>query len=144
MRDWGTVIRKAYFDALRNAIVIEGATIPVFDEKMDTEKNDIFIKIGPQETRNMNTKCHFRAACTIQIWIVDRRKSTASKLKIDDVANQILTTLYPTKKTNILDVDPPYQLVASVFDTSDTVFGKTADGFETTKVLYFQNTINQS
>lgn len=145
MRDYGTVLRKAFFDTLKNAIVVNGTTIPIFDEKMEAgTRNDLFIKISSQDVRHDNTKCHFRARCTITLMVVDSTKSVGGKLLVDQVSDNILNILYPTKKTNTLDVAPPYQLVTSYFDTSETFFGKSADGYETGKILYFQNTINQS
>lgn len=144
MKDYGTVIRKAYFNALKNAIVIDGSTIPVFDEKYETGNSELFIKISSQDMQQRNTKRHFRAECTIRLQITEITKSVGGKLKADAVADAILTTLYPTRTTNILDIDPPYQLVVSVHESSDTFFDKTQTGFTTGKLLYFSNIINQS
>ncbi len=144
MRDYGTVIRKAYFDALKNAIVIEGSTIPVFDEKHEVGNSELYIKISSQDMQQQNTKCHFRAKCVIRLQVTELTKTVGSKLKSDQVSDLILTTLYPTKKTNILDIDPPFQLVTSVLDGTDTFFDKTQTGYTQGKLLYFSNTINQS
>lgn len=144
MRDYGTVIRKAYFNALKNAIVVNGTTIPVFDEKFETGNSQLFIKISSQDMDELNTKCHFRARCTIRLDVVELTKSVGGKLKVDEVTDKIFQTLYPTRKTNILDVEAPFQLVISKFRDSQTIFGKAADGYETAKVLFFSNIINQS
>lgn len=146
MKDYGTILRKAYYDVIRNNVIVDSAPVPIVDEKIEDQPNSsVIIKIGTQDTQQTNTKNHFRAQCRVTVEIIQFTQSVITKLLIDDVANQILTLLYPTRKTNTLIVPSPYQLPVSELETTDTSpFVQQKAGLSISKVLVFNNIINQS
>src|SRR5689334_11042694 len=100
MRDFDIPLRRAYFNALKDQITIEGAVIPVADSKLEEMKTegDIYIMVTNQNTQSNNTKSTFKVVSEISLDIVHRMKSAGQKRIVDLVSDQILETLFPTRK----------------------------------------------
>ncbi len=146
MRDYGTIIRKAFYDVIKNEVTIDSGVVPIIDEKVEGNSGSaVVIRITTQDMQQQNTKHHFRATCRVLVEVTQYTKTAITKLKIDNVCNQILTLLYPDPKTIALTVPSPYQLPVSYLEGTDTSpFMKVEAGLAITKTLIFNNIINQS
>jgi hypothetical protein len=146
MNDYGYLIRKAYFEAINGQVTIAGSVIPIADEKLDTQltEHDIYMLFKTQQVQQVNNKSYYAGTVTMNIDIVQRTKSVASKIVLDDVANQVLGILFPTKTTNGLNIDSPMRLSFARFENSNTTNTiPIPDGFITVKTLTFTNRLYQ-
>jgi hypothetical protein len=149
MNDAGQAIRKAYFAALNNQVGNpENAAnkIPVVDEKLDLNitDHDLYILIGGQAENLNNVKNMWAKECDISLTVVNRRKSTNSKTYIENISDQILTILFPTRTTNGLTVTSPFKLTYARLTSAQYAFDKSNDGWQISKTLVFRNHITQS
>jgi len=146
MRDIGTPVRKAFFNALSGNVSIEAGAIPVVDEKLDariTETN-LYILIGAQNETDKSNKTNWVGEVDILLTIVNRRKATNTKTIVESIAEQILQILFPTRTTLGLSVEEPYHLSWCRSVERDYSFSKIEDGFEIAKRLNFRLRIVQN
>lgn len=147
MRDYGLVVRKAFFDKLNGQISSgqDGAIVPIVDEKVeDDQMGDLFIAMKSQSVTQQDTKSTKRAVCQIRLDIVQFTKTAASKTLLDYIADQILFLLYPNPRMHSLNPEGPYQISVSKLESSDTSpFQQVDGGYLITKSLIFSNRINQ-
>jgi hypothetical protein len=149
MNDAGGIIRKAFFDALDNEVENpENAAnkIPVVDEKLDLNitEHDLYILIGGQGGTVLGIKDAWMKEIDISLTIVNRRKATNSKTYVENICDQILTILFPTRNTNGLTVASPFKLTYARLTSEQYNFEKLADGWQISKTLVFRNHITQS
>lgn len=148
MVDTGTAIRAAYFEILNGNVFIEGAAIPFVDEKLDAEisEQDIYVLFTSQdeEVESESNKSQTVNDVLTKMQIVNRRRATGNKEKVEDVSNQILTLLFPTVNTWAVSLDDPLYLVFSLFVNGQyNPIGKDENGFIVSKILTFKNRITQ-
>jgi hypothetical protein len=149
MNDSGGKIRKAYYEALFEQVSHpEGAAtfIPVVDEKLDLNitEHDLYILISGQAGTPKEVKCMWAKEEDINITVVNRRKATNSKLLIENISDQILTIILPTRTTNGLSIEAPFKLTYARLISDQTNFERIADGWQVSKSLIFRNHITQS
>lgn len=149
MNDTAGAIRKAYFEALNNMVANPdgGVTaIPVVDEKLDLNitEHDLYILISGQAGTPRDVKNMWVKEEDINITVVNRRKATNSKLLIENIADQILTIIFPTRTTNGLSIESPFKLTYARLINDQTNFEKLQDGWQVSKSLIFKNHITQS
>lgn len=149
MNDTAGAIRKAYFEALNSQVNHpEGgpALIPVVDQKLDLliTEHDLYILISGQAGTPRDVKSMWAKEEDINITVVNRRKATNSKLLVENIADQILTIILPTRTTNGLAIEAPFKLTYARLISDQTNFDKTNDGWAVSKSLIFKNHITQS
>ena len=146
MKDPGTAIRKSYFEALNQQIVIEGAFIPVVDEKLDEQitEQDIYIALSTQSDNPRPNKSYFASDITIAAVIVQNTKAAVSKEIVEDVSNQMLQIVIPSVGNHGLTIDAPFRITYVKLDSGQTQGAKLDNGdYVIAKQLNFRNRITQ-
>lgn len=147
MRDYGLVVRKAFYDKLNGQINSgpDNFIVPVVDEKVENDQNsDLFIALKSQNVTQQDSKSTKRAVCQINLDIVQFTKTAASKTLLDYIADQILFLIYPNERMHSLQAIEGYQISVSKLDSMETSPFQAVDGgFLITKTLIFSNRINQ-
>lgn len=106
MKDTCKVLRWAIFGLLDGQITLNGAIIPIGDEKIRAgDPNGLFVTFGTQQERNVSTDDAFITESAIDIEITQKTGYEVSKDDIDDVANLILDKIMPYPDTDILTTD---------------------------------------
>jgi hypothetical protein len=149
MNDAGQEVRKGFYDALKDAIAIPGDPVnkvPIVDEKLDLNitENDLYMLIGGQAINAANTKSTWGKEVDLNITVVNRRKATNSKTTIEDIADQILQILFPTRTTFGLSVDGPFNLTYVKYISDSYQFDKLNDGWQISKAMIFKTRITQN
>lgn len=149
MNDVGEVVRKGFYDALNNVIAIPGDPInkvPIVDEKLDLNitEHTLYMLIGGQQGAPVNTKQTWVDEEDISITVVNRRSATNSKTTIENIANQMLQVLFPTRTTFGVSVDQPFQLSYIKKVSNQYTFEKLADGWQISKQFIFKTRITQT
>jgi hypothetical protein len=121
MRDVGTPVRKAIFDALNGTITIEGAPIPFVDEKLDRliTETDTWVLLNSQDEQQVPLKSYWAAEVTVTLLVINKRQATISKTVVEDVTNQILQILKPSKIAVGITVPAPFKLSYLDVQTAD-------------------------
>lgn len=97
MRDTQKILRSAIFQALNNTVVVNSATIPVFDEIRSVSSTaNLFILLSTQQETQNDTDDTFMTLSSIDIEVVHKSGASVSKDVMDDVGNAILTILFPS------------------------------------------------
>jgi len=149
MKDVGQAIRKAYYDALLNQVTEPGAPlvkVPIVDEKLELAITDadLYMLIGAQNETPADNKTKWVSEVELTITIVNRRKATNSKTVVENIADQMLTILFPVKNSNTLVLSSPFSLTyARVVTPIQYAFERTNDGWKIIKELTFKNRITQ-
>jgi hypothetical protein len=149
MNDAGEAVRKGFYNALYNAVAIPGDPVnkvPIVDEKLDlniTEAN-LYMLIGGQAATAANTKSTWGKEVDLNITITDRRKATNSKTTIEDIADQMLQILFPTRTSFGLSVEPPFRLSYVKYISDSYTFEKVNDGWQISKQMIFKTRITQT
>jgi hypothetical protein len=149
MNDAGQAVRKGFYEALNNAIAIPGDPInkvPIVDEKLDLNitEHDLYMLIGGQAATAANTKTTWGKEVDLNITIVNRRKATNTKTIIEDIADQMLRILFPTRTAFGLSVDSPFKLSYVKYISDSYTFDKLADGWQISKQMIFKTRITQT
>lgn len=94
-RDTMRSFRKSIFQCLNGNVMYNGVVIPGYDEKVFTGQNpDLYYLFGTQrETDITDNDCTWTTKSTIDIVIVSRTQSEASKDAVDDISDTILDLL---------------------------------------------------
>lgn len=149
MNDVGQAVRKGFYDALYNVIAIPGDPVnkvPIVDEKLDLNitEHDLYMLIGGQQGTPVNTKQTWVDEEDISITVVNRRKATNTKTTIEDISNQMLQVLFPTRTTFGVSVDSPLQLSFIRKVSNQYTFEKLNDGWVISKQFVFKTRITQT
>lgn len=145
MNEWGNQLRKGYFTAWNNSVVIDTDPIPIVDEKLDENitEADLYILLGAQSETAQDNKTYFAAEVDLVVTVVNRRKATNTKTLVEQVVNQMLTIIFPTKNTNTLSIESPYNLTYAKAISGEYAFEKLQDGWKISKQITFKNRITQ-
>jgi len=146
MRDFGYSLRKAYYDVLNGNVMYEDGVIPVVDEKTDQRytEGSIYIKLYTQNEQQNNNKCYFASNGEMVVDIVHFTRTTASKAVVDDIGDQVLQLLFPTRRSTALVIDAPFVLSYARFERSDTTpVQQVNDKFIQVKSIIFSNRVIQ-
>lgn len=146
MNDAGQVVRKGFFDALNNQITIEGSPVPIVDEKLDLNitEHTLYMLIGGQQANAVNTKTTWGKEVDLNITVVNRRKATNTKTIIENIADQMLQILFPTRTTFGLSLSDPFKLSYVKYISESYTFEKLADGWQISKQMIFKTRITQT
>jgi hypothetical protein len=146
MNDAGQAVRKSYYDTLNGQVEYDGSPVPIVDEKLDLNitEHDLYMLIGGQGGSVLPVKTIWAKEMDISITVVNRRKATNSKTIIENLCDQILTILFPTRTTNGLTVPNPFKLTYARLVREDYAFDKEQTEWVISKVLIFRNHITQS
>lgn len=146
MNDAGQAVRKGFFSALNNQVTIEGSPIPIVDEKLDLNitEHDLYMLIGGQVSTAVNTKSTWGKEVDLNITVVNRRKATNSKTIIENIADQVLQILFPTRTTFGLTIEAPFKLSYVKYVSDSYQFEKLADGWQISKAMIFKTRITQT
>lgn len=95
MKDTMKPFRKSIYDVLSGNVIYNSAIVSIYDEKVFTgEIPNIYILLGTQREQDITqTDCAFETNSSIEILIISRTKSEASKDALDDISNTILELL---------------------------------------------------
>lgn len=97
MRDTGKIFRQVIYQALNGNITYNSVQVPLFDEKRSvTSTANLFILFGTQREVANDTDDAFMTNVYLDLEIHYKTGSEISKDALDDVANSILTILFPT------------------------------------------------
>lgn len=148
MNDFDLPLRRAYFNALKNQVEIEHNKIPIVDSKLEENKtqNEIYIMIANQNGQPEDTKCSFRSRVEITLDIVHRMRSAGQKRVVDLISDQILTVLFPDRRTNVLQIESPFKLYVPRLVSSNTtgiIQIQGSNDFMIVKTLVFSQIITQ-
>jgi hypothetical protein len=106
MRNTKLALRKAVYDLLKDQIVIDEVTIPVFDEKRQAGvgSGNLFIVLSTQQESESTwqTDCNFCNRSSIDIEIMVKTAYEVTKDTQDDVEQQILDILFPSYVGDVL------------------------------------------
>lgn len=149
MNDAGEVVRKGFYNALNGAIGIPGDPInkvPIVDEKLDLNitEHDLYMLIGGQQANAANTKQTWGKEVDLNITVVNRRKATNSKTTIENIADQMLQILFPTRTTFGLSIAAPFNLSYVRYLSESYTFEKLVDGWQISKQMIFKTRITQT
>ena len=149
MNDAGEVVRKAFYVALYNAVAIPGDPInkvPIVDEKLDLNitEHDLYMLIGGQQATAANTKSTWAKEVDLNITVVNRRKATNTKTTIENIADQMLQILFPTRTEFGLSIGAPFNLSYVKYVSDSYAFEKLADGWQISKAMIFKTRITQT
>jgi len=149
MNDVGQAVRKGFYIALFNAIAIPGDPIqkvPIVDEKLDLgiTDHDLYMLIGGQQANEANTKQTWGKEVDLNITVVNRRKATNSKTIIENIADQMLQVLFPTRTSFGLSVDAPFKLSYVKYVSESYQFEKLVDVWQISKAMVFKTRITQT
>lgn len=148
MNDAGKVVRKGFYDALNSQLEHpdNGATtIPVVDEKLDVNitEHDLYVLIGGQAASPADNKSHWVREVDLNITIVNRRKATNSKVIIENISDQMLEIIFPTRTTFGISIEQPFLLSYVKYQSENYVFDQTPDGWEIKKSIVLRTRITQ-
>lgn len=140
MRDVGTPVRKAIYDALNGNILIEGAPVPFVDEKLDRliTETDTWVLLNSQDEVQQNVKSHWATEVTVTLLVVNKRQATITKTIIEDVTNQILQILQPTKTVSGITLPAPFMLSYLNTQTADYQAEQVESGFRIKKQIFIK------
>jgi hypothetical protein len=146
MNDAGQAVRKGFYEALNGQITIEGSPIPIVDEKLDLNitEHTLYMLIGGQQATGANTKTTWGKEVDLNITVVNRRKATNTKTIIEDIADQMLQILFPTRTTFGLSVGAPFNLSYVKYISDSYTFEKITDGWQISKAMIFKTRITQT
>ena len=146
MNDAGQAVRKGFYDTLDGQITIEGSPIPIVDEKLDLNitEHTLYMLIGGQQANPANTKTTWVKEVDLNITIVNRRKATNSKTTIENIADQMLQILFPTRTTFGLSISDPFKLSYAKYISESYTFEKLVDGWQISKQMIFKTRITQT
>lgn len=96
MRDTSKQLRIAVFNALNGVI-----SVPVYDEKrlVSATATTYVLLSTQQETPTEENDCNWNVKSSIDLQIMQKTGSEVSKDDIDDIANEIVNVLLPTRST---------------------------------------------
>lgn len=137
MRDVGTAVRKAIYTAIYGNVKWEGAAVPVADEKLDkliTDSN-LYILFDTQTETQINVKCHYATSVNLNIRVVQKRQATNSKTVVEDLANQIMQILKPTKLATGFTLPAPFKLSLFNISSAEYQFTEDQNGFIIWKLI---------
>lgn len=146
MRDAGTSLRKSFFEALDNQIFVEGAAIPVVDEKLDEQitEQDIYIALTTQTDNDRSNKSYFAHEIDIATLIVQRTKAAISKATIEYVNDRILQIILPSVGNHGLTIDAPFRVTYVKQVSGQTQTARLDNGdYVIAKQTNFRNRITQ-
>jgi hypothetical protein len=100
--------------------------------------------IGGQQATGANTKSTWGKEVDLNITVVNRRKATNTKTTIEDIADQMLQILFPTRSTFGLSIDLPFRLSYVKYISDSYTFEKISDGWQISKQIIFKTRITQT
>jgi hypothetical protein len=111
VKDTKKILRQAIYDALNGNIIINSLPVLVIEEKLRSTQNpNLFIILSNQyendEERNSST---WITRSSIDIEIIHKTGSDVSKDVIDNVYNQLLEIVFPTREALGLTVPVGFQ-----------------------------------
>jgi hypothetical protein len=140
MKDSGTALRTAYFNAL------SGLGVPVVDGKVESlGSGEEYIVLSDQSDEDRSNKSVFVTETTVQIDIYTRKKSVSGKKVVEDISNDVMDIILPTPSTHGLTIASPFLITYVKIGTgrAQAVKQVAANGFENIKTLQFKNRITQ-
>lgn len=146
MRDAGTAIRKAFFNALGGEVEIEGSKIPFVDEKVDEEitEHDLYVAMSTQRDEYRGNKSYFASEIIISLVILQRSNATVKKSDVESVSNQIMQIVIPSVGSHGLTIESPFRITYLKKDNSQTEAARLEDGtYVIAKQLNFRIRITQ-
>lgn len=112
MRDHGTALRRAYIEAFKDQLSLDGVLkLPVVDGKVtDMPANGMFVVFGAQTENDKSNKDKWVFETSIDVAIVDKRKATAGKKDVEAIGDQMLQLIFPTVRTIGIDIETPFNI----------------------------------
>lgn len=149
MNDAGTPVRKGFFNALNNQLENPDnavVKVPVVDEKLDLNitEHDLYVLIGGQAASPSDNKSNWVREVDLNITIVNRRKATNSKVIIENISDQMLEIIFPTRTSFGITIEQPFRLSYVKYQSENYVFDQTPDGWEIKKSIVLRTRITQT
>jgi hypothetical protein len=102
--------RKAVFDALNQAVIVNAVTLPVYDEFAADDAPNLFIVLGNQYPDDKRTYQKWITGQVIIIDIVHHQNRGMTKDVVDEVAGKVKELLMPDIYTVGITIDPPLSI----------------------------------
>src|SRR5690606_18520962 len=150
--DVSEALRRAYF-AVLNPLVIDGKTIPVFDEEvnpqvtiptLDNASCYVIIQ-DQQEIEGTQNFCTYRQNCNLTIRIVTKYPSNMAigKKVAEKISNVVQSKIKPTGKTHSLVSANGYSFQKVNKEVSRTIYEHANGTTAQSKVIIYNNIVNQ-
>ena len=117
-KDAERVFRLGVYNALKNNVVYNGTTIPVYDEFASDTAPNLFIVLGNQYADNRSNFAKFVTGCVIVVDIVHHQNRAMTKDVVDEIAGKIKALLLPSVTTNGLTLETGFSLTNLYRETS--------------------------
>jgi hypothetical protein len=144
MKDAGTAIRKAFFEALNGVVTYETQDVPVVDGKLESDATE-WIVLGEQGETDRSNKSKFSGEYNIELVVVNKTVSVAGKKVVETIADDIMEIMQPTPSTHGLTIDSPFIITYVKYEGSraGTVSQNAAALFDNVKTLNYKIRITQ-
>lgn len=150
--DVSEALRRAYFTLL-NPLVVDGVTIPVFDEFVNPgmsipvlDNASVYVVLqDQQEVEGTQNFCAYRQNCNITVRVVTKYPTNMAigKRVSEKVSNVIQSIIKPTGKTHALTNGNGYSYQRVTKDVSRSLFEEANGQTAISKVIIYNNTVNQ-
>ncbi len=151
--DVSEALRRAYFTAL-TPLVVDGVKIPVFDEfvnpeetipKLNTWASTYVVIQDQQEIEGVQNFCTYRQNCSITLRIVTKFETNKSigKKVAEKVSSTVQSKIKPTGKTHALINANGYSFQRVDKELSRTIFEEANGTTAISKVIIYNNIVNQ-
>lgn len=150
--DVSEALRRAYFTAL-TPLVVDGVTIPVFDEYVNPnitipvlDQSEVYVIIqDQQEIEGVQNFCSYRQNCNITLRIVTKYETNKQlgKKVAEKISNVVQSKIKPTGKTHALINANGYTFQRVNKEVSQTLFEQSASLTAISKVIIYNNIVNQ-
>jgi hypothetical protein len=119
MQDINKPVRDSFYTLLNSNLSYDSTNVPVSDEILKQGENaNNYVLLKNQIWVPDQTKTTFDGIASIVLDIVDKSGDTITHDRVDIIAGQILTLLFPTPSTHSLPTPPNWQFLA-VIKTDD-------------------------
>lgn len=99
MKDTNFLVRKAFYEALEGQLTYDGDAVEVVDEQA-SGTTPIYVVLSNQDSSEDRVFSKFKHDAFILLQVVHKTDYSASKIAVDNVANQICEIIKPTPSTN--------------------------------------------
>lgn len=150
--DVSEALRRAFF-AVLNPLVVDGVTIPIFDEEVNPDvtiptlnQASCYVIIqDQQEIEGNQNYCSYRQNCNLTIRIVTKYPSNKAigKKVAEKISNIIQTKIKPSGKTHALSNANGYSFQQVNKELSRTIYEHANGVTAQSKVIIYNTIVNQ-
>ena len=141
MKDVGYSLRKAYYDKLVNAVSLNAAYVPVYDNVSDTASYP-YIQISNVSVVDNSTKSNFNSNCVVTVQVFTGTDGTNySKADADNISNQVMQLLI--NRASLPDASPDFKVITNLLESTGYIESQFDGFYEVRKVIRIRNIVEQ-